>query len=951
MRWRQWAGLLLLALLISSSLVGTVEAQTSTEFLGRVREYSPGDLEPKASDLAADSDRGQAIVTRGDEGVIVWDLETGEAVQVVIPSRAWAVTVEITQDWLMVCDVTGRVHGVNPVQGRISWSKTILSGTLRASAVTDDELRMALAGTNDELEMVIAVVTLPEVSKWPSWSDNIPDEMAFLTPTALTWISQPVVSGWTGDTLMVGTNEGSIYSWRGNGAFEHIVDLDSEVVGMEFDRHTGRLIAATNKGVIYSIDVARYQVSSQFTTEFRDTRSLVSFDLHNQKMVVGGSDGQMEIWDMALKVRTQTIRYHNYTLADAAWAGYQQLVSAGRYARMALWGPDGDEDGHADVNDAFPTDPTEWADSDKDGRGDNIDMFPDDPTEYWDTDADGVGDQSDLFPKDPTEWADGDGDGVGDNGDFIPNMHNVLAAGLFVAVVGMAAAVPVARMAHLKRRGRRKRREVVRAWVNELGVKPVAEMGTPEGRVRLDRTYDAYRVRENANPPLLRETVEAYDTTVLNTIVALRVQEEIAERGGVGADAAMSRSVNLRDQLQELDGERERLDAICKSYWKVQDQLDKETFDLWPGLEGLEIAVNEYKKRVDMLDNSLQQFRKGSIIKIGDDAAKISRGAYVVATKEIRVRGSERPLAVKVGVPPRPEVIVPEPDERGEDTPLSVTPPLGRLRTRQAMLVRDDTADLVVSVDNTLAEDLEELAVEFSIAGDRLRHKGPHKVELGNLVTGRTAAATFQMRIVPPPPADEDPGELTRILARVTGKVGSRRVRHELPAKVTTLVSAGLTRPSGWGWKAMGKTVVGCRGVRFPRVPSKAVTTALEFPHGMLPVMNGSLEGGGVWTLYASNTEEEEPLAALVAVETGPEWVDLLVEVRGPPRFPSRELAEELIDSVRYAILNDKRLRLRGEDKPMGPERVKELSRLMAEAYIGHPDADLSEANMNGGEA
>ena len=81
---------------------------------------------------------------------------------------------------------------------------------------------------------------------------------------------------------------------------------------------------------------------------------------------------------------------------------------------------DDDGDGVADVDDAFPLDPTETTDSDGDGVGDNADAFPNDPTETIDTDGDGVGDNGDAFPDDPTETMDTDGDGVGDNADVFP---------------------------------------------------------------------------------------------------------------------------------------------------------------------------------------------------------------------------------------------------------------------------------------------------------------------------------------------------------------------------------------------------------------------------------------------------------------------------------------------------------------------------------------------------
>jgi hypothetical protein len=120
-----------------------------------------------------------------------------------------------------------------------------------------------------------------------------------------------------------------------------------------------------------------------------------------------------------------------------------------------------DGDSHPNNQDAFPLDPTEWADSDGDGVGDNADAYPNDPTRWMvvDTDGDGVNDDvdncpalanagqadqdgdgvgdvcdpdldgdgvdngQDAYPTDPAEWADSDGDGVGDNGDAFGNSN------------------------------------------------------------------------------------------------------------------------------------------------------------------------------------------------------------------------------------------------------------------------------------------------------------------------------------------------------------------------------------------------------------------------------------------------------------------------------------------------------------------------------------------------
>jgi len=82
---------------------------------------------------------------------------------------------------------------------------------------------------------------------------------------------------------------------------------------------------------------------------------------------------------------------------------------------------DSDEDGVADINDAFPFDANESVDSDNDGVGDNADEFPNDANETADSDGDGVGDNADQFPSDSNETSDSDGDGIGDNADQFPN--------------------------------------------------------------------------------------------------------------------------------------------------------------------------------------------------------------------------------------------------------------------------------------------------------------------------------------------------------------------------------------------------------------------------------------------------------------------------------------------------------------------------------------------------
>ena len=112
------------------------------------------------------------------------------------------------------------------------------------------------------------------------------------------------------------------------------------------------------------------------------------------------------------------------------------ITTTSSTTKVQLFDIDSDGDGYADAGDAFPNEPSQWADADLDGRGDNpdgvdADLFPDNSEQWADSDGDGYGDNSgsaggDAFPTDSGQWQDSDGDGYGDNaansnGDSFPN--------------------------------------------------------------------------------------------------------------------------------------------------------------------------------------------------------------------------------------------------------------------------------------------------------------------------------------------------------------------------------------------------------------------------------------------------------------------------------------------------------------------------------------------------
>ena len=74
---------------------------------------------------------------------------------------------------------------------------------------------------------------------------------------------------------------------------------------------------------------------------------------------------------------------------------------------------DSDNDGHKDIEDEFPEDPTAWQDTDGDGKPDEL-SGPSTLVEDDDDDNDGILDVDDAFPKDPAASFDTDGDGKPD---------------------------------------------------------------------------------------------------------------------------------------------------------------------------------------------------------------------------------------------------------------------------------------------------------------------------------------------------------------------------------------------------------------------------------------------------------------------------------------------------------------------------------------------------------
>ena len=148
-------------------------------------------------------------------------------------------------------------------------------------------------------------------------------------------------------------------------------------------------------------------------------------------------------WDEIHQIRRCTPQEHLITFKMVRW-GDEYIPERGTICHTNPLVVDTDGDGFDDLDDAFPTDPSQWLDSDGDGFGDNpvgyrpdscIEVYGNSTTDRWgclDLDGDGYSNAdenatahpngtADAFPFDPTEWEDSDEDGFGDRQDIWPN--------------------------------------------------------------------------------------------------------------------------------------------------------------------------------------------------------------------------------------------------------------------------------------------------------------------------------------------------------------------------------------------------------------------------------------------------------------------------------------------------------------------------------------------------
>ncbi|MCJ8312571.1 MAG: hypothetical protein HRU38_05500 [Saccharospirillaceae bacterium] len=174
------------------------------------------------------------------------------------------------------------------------------------------------------------------------------------------------------------------------------------------------LVNQRKVSVLLSMDVmeiqAMYDIAVVHALEAKDGADLaIASGVDAETILVNFEDNQVVLSAVADIQKIVEQAKLSYEMANADLT----LIENHLHTINDVMSEDRDNDGVANVDDAFPDDPYETNDMDKDGIGDNSDT---------DRDGDTYENDNDAFPNDKNEWLDSDGDGIGDNSDPIDNL-------------------------------------------------------------------------------------------------------------------------------------------------------------------------------------------------------------------------------------------------------------------------------------------------------------------------------------------------------------------------------------------------------------------------------------------------------------------------------------------------------------------------------------------------
>ena len=674
------------------------------------------------------------------------------------------------------------------------------------------------------------------------------------------------------------------------------------------------------------------------------------------RLACGYADGTIEIWDVWAQTLLQTLRKHSTTVRAVSWSPDDHHLASASNATVIIWSHDTDLDTYADDNDAFPNNIGEWLDSDKDGVGDNSDVFPLDPTQWKDSDRDGHGDNrsgnnSDAFPFDKREWKDTDGDGYGDNSDLFPTVHNTvvitLTAALALIVIGTLVLVKVRK----KVKQRNAYLAEMNAWALRMGRGAKKPLTNSEVRT-LSPLFDQWsEVSDYLNIQGLTKELEV---TKKNLKGGVKVYDDLIRMNTRGKDEALALKKRIDGNIRSMAEEISQLKGLETRRAENLTEIEDKTRPILRSLEkgnAVTSAVigpilDESRAKHKRMTNSFERIRENSLLEI-EELPKMARGAFVAKGKKTRIKG----YAYKGPVIDDEE----EEDSTGLPVLRSGTP---LVHIRREMSIAGHDVRFAVSVMNRYSNPITDLTVRIEAPPDVLEIVTPFRGIATKPALNAERVHTFVFTLK----------ALKHQSAAISGTVMFTDPEHhdqklEFERKEIALLCAfvKLNPMAQDEFDAKAKQFHSARkGYSFHKISAMFVKKTLNYCNNLYPVSASGVRVGAGGKdaqricLSGCTLDDTSELLATIIIRKDPELESTDVAISGhssASKAEAESLVDEILDTLRYAIMTDKRIRYRGEFAQLGKNEIDELLSPHAPAADGGGRKAGADAELPGTKA
>ncbi len=876
---------------------------------------------PKVNSLSW-SPNGEYIASGEDGGLIkIWDTDSGDLILECRGHDASVMSVDWSPDGTRITSASVD-NTIKIWDAETGDAKLTLKGhnkSVRSVAWSSDSRRL-LSGSQTDEDMPRG-----EMKIWNA-------ETGECLGSIIGGINEIIAVDWgpKDEKITGGSADGGVGIWdMGNMSLEHEFSGHSmSVTSIDWSPDGTRIASCSrnNKIGIWDAETGekiRYW-EGRSTTAGVVGALAIEWASDGSRIACSYADSTVEIWDVDSFESLQTLREHASSVGAVTWSpGDKNIASASNNGTIIIWAHDSDKDGFADSNDDFPEDISEWKDSDGDGVGDNADVFPGDPSEWKDSDRDSVGDNSDVFPEDSGEWKDSDGDGIGDNEDFVPDFHNIHLMGMIAAVIIAVAVTITGIKAQRKRKERERYIRKMYEWGHELGY-PKERKFSKEQIERIGPVFDKWSKYDRYQA--ITDLMEEIETTIRNLRAGVKIYSDLIEMDTSSKREAEKRKNRLEKHMATLVEELEQLKGLKDRKKENLAELEKEAKRIFSSfLQGKERdpdytaeVLEEVGLRHKRIENSFTRIYESSLLDI-KKLTKKARGAFVIDRDKTRIKDIS-PFGGK---------------EREEKTDEDGIPVFHteetQVEVRREMCVIGNTLRFAVVVENRYSSPITDITVDLEGNMDILRIKKPRtgtsNISAINPDRIHTFVFTLEAR--------------KQRQCTINGTVEfvdpeGKKHRSRIEKKETDLLTAfmDLNSLESKEFKDKKKRFNSASvGYSFRQIAAHTIKKILNYCNNLYPVRAEETDTGGgekasrLWLSGRSGIDGTEYLCS-IAIKRKPKEEVTMVLLQGyssTDREQIETFLEEIMDTLRYNILTDKRIRFRGEATKLGEKELKGL--------------------------